>query len=216
MAHIFDEKNSVLNKYIAQIRDEEIQKDSMRFRRNIERIGELAAYEISKTLNYKKTEVVTPLGISDVYVPSDEIVIASVMRAGLPLHNGFLNIFDNAENAFISAYRKYHDDNSFEIRSEYISAPSIEGKTLIFVDPMLATGASILVAYKALLKKGKPKHTYSSSIRPDITKTPVPMWSLINLNNYSYFRTKIKFFPRIALFLMILNLVFFIKSFNSK
>ena len=164
----------------------------------------------------KKTEVVTPLGISDVYVPSDEIVIASVMRAGLPLHNGFLNIFDNAENAFISAYRKYHDDNSFEIRSEYISAPSIEGKTLILVDPMLATGASILVAYKALLKKGKPKHTYSSSIRPDITKTPVPMWSLINLNNYSYFRTKIKFFPRIALFLMILNLVFFIKSFNSK
>ena len=164
MAHIFDEKNSVLNKYIAQIRDKEIQKDSMRFRRNIERIGELAAYEISKTLDYKKTEVVTPLGMSDVYVPSNEIVIASIMRAGLPLHNGFLNIFDDAENAFISAYRKYHDDNSFEIRSEYISSPSLEGKTLILVDPMLATGASLLVAYKALLKKGKPKHTHVFSI----------------------------------------------------
>lgn len=164
MTHIFDEKNSVLNKYLAEIRDESIQKDSMRFRRNIERIGELAAYEISKTLDYSKTEVVTPLGMSDIYIPSDEIVIASIMRAGLPLHNGFLNIFDHAENAFISAYRKYHDDNSFEIRSEYLSSPSIEGKTLILVDPMLATGASLLIAYKALLKKGKPKHTHIFSI----------------------------------------------------
>jgi len=164
MTCILDEKNSVLNTFIAQIRDAEIQKDSMRFRRNIERIGELAAYEISKMLNYAKSEVVTPLGMSDVYVPSDKIVIASVMRAGLPLHNGFLNIFDDAENAFISAYRKYHDDKSFEIRSEYVSSPSLEGKTLILVDPMLATGASMLIAYKALLKKGKPKHTHIFSI----------------------------------------------------
>jgi uracil phosphoribosyltransferase len=164
MTYIFDEKNSVLNKFIAQIRDEKIQKDSMRFRKNIERIGELAAYEISKTLSYSKTEVVTPLGLSDVYVPDNQIVIASVMRAGLPLHNGFLNIFDDAQNAFISAYRKYHDDNSFEISSEYVSSPSIEGKTLILVDPMLATGSSIIVAYKSLLKKGKPKHVHIFSI----------------------------------------------------
>ncbi len=164
MTYIFDEKNSVLNKFIAQLRDEKIQKDSMRFRKNLERIGELAAYEISKTLNYSKTEVVTPLGLSDVYVPDEQIVIASVMRAGLPLHNGFLNIFDDAQNAFISAYRKYHDDNTFEISSESVSSPNLDGKTLILVDPMLATGSSMIVAYKSLLKKGKPKHVHIFSI----------------------------------------------------
>ncbi len=164
MAYIFDEKNSILNKFIAQIRDEITQKDSMRFRKNIERIGEIAAYEISKTLNYSKTEVVTPLGLSDIYVPDDKIVIASVLRAGLPLHNGFLNIFDDAQNAFISAYRKYHDDNTFEISSEYVSSPELEGKVLILLDPMLATGSSMMVAYKALLKRGKPKHTHIFSV----------------------------------------------------
>ncbi len=160
MVNVLCENNSVLNQFIAEIRDAEIQKDSMRFRRNLERIGEIFAYEISKRLAYEPKEVVTSLGIANVPVPSDYPVLATILRAGLPFHQGFLNYFDRSENAFVSAYRKYHKDHSFTIQVEYASAPDIEGKVLILSDPMIATGASTLLTYKELLSKGKPRHTH--------------------------------------------------------
>ncbi|MGZ3866995.1 MAG: uracil phosphoribosyltransferase [Bacteroidia bacterium] len=160
MVHILSEQNSILNQYIAEIRDENIQKDRIRFRRNMERIGEFFAYEISKTLVYNNTVTTTVLGEADTKTIASQPVIATILRAGLPLHNGLLNIFDNAQNAFVSAYRKHHKDNSFEIQIEYLSSPSLDDKTLILTDPMLATGSSMVLAYKALLTKGKPKHTH--------------------------------------------------------
>ena len=146
--------NSVLNQFIAEIRDKDVQKNHMRFRRNLERIGEIFAYEISKTLNYSIKDVTTPLGIAQCSVPGDDIVLATILRAGLPLHNGLLNYFDRAQNAFIAAYRKYGKDNKFDIDLEYSTSPSIEGKVLILADTMLATGASVLLAYQKLLDKG--------------------------------------------------------------
>jgi len=154
------EHNSVLNQYLSEIRDVEIQKDRLRFRRNIERIGEFMAVEVSKTLDYQLTNVQTPLGIAPVNTISDNIVLATILRAGLPLHQGFLNIFDKAENAFLSAYRRVNEAGELEIVAEYMAAPSIEGKTLIVVDPMLATGMSMEVGYLALLRHGKPKHAH--------------------------------------------------------
>ena len=154
------EHNSVLNMFLREIRDVNIQKDPLRFRRNIERIGELMAVEVSKTLNYELTEVQTPLGVAPVNTISDQLVLATILRAGLPLHQGFLNIFDRAENAFLSAYRRVNDAGELEIVAEYMAAPSIDGKTLIVVDPMLATGMSMEVGYLALLKHGKPSHTH--------------------------------------------------------
>lgn len=145
---------SILNKYLAEIRDVNIQKDSMRFRRNIERIGEFMANEISKTFRYKNHAIQTPLGTKTIPLPDEQIVIASILRAGLPLHNGLLNIFDNAGNAFISAYRKHTDENHFEIAVEYLSTPPLEGKTLLLADPMLATGRSLLSVYKNLIQHG--------------------------------------------------------------
>ena len=143
------EQNSVLNQYLREIRDVHIQQDSMRFRRNIERIGEYMAIEVSKTLNYEETKVQTPLAEATVNTISDKIVLATILRAGLPLHQGFLNIFDGAENAFLSAYRRMgrntHGEQQLEIVAEYMAAPSIDGKTLRVVDPMLATGMSMEV-----------------------------------------------------------------------
>jgi uracil phosphoribosyltransferase len=153
------EHNSVLGMYLSEIRDVEVQKDPLRFRRNIERIGEVMAIEVSKTLNYKQTDVQTPLGVAQVNTISDNIVLATILRAGLPLHQGFLNIFDHAENAFLSAYRRVNAEGQLEIIAEYLAAPSIEGKTLIVADPMLATGMSMEVGYLALLRHGKPAHT---------------------------------------------------------
>jgi len=153
-------QNTILNRFIAEMRDVSIQKDSMRFRRNLERIGEIFAYELSKELNYTNTEVQTPLGIADVPLYTDQLVLSVILRAGLPLHQGLLNYFDNAENAFISAYRKYGKDNKFSIQFEYIACPSIENKVLVICDPMLATGASIVLAYNALLERGIPVHTH--------------------------------------------------------
>lgn len=153
-------KNSILNQYIAEIRDVNIQQDSLRFRRNMERIGEILAYEISKTLQYSELNVITPLGEATINVLAEQPVLATILRAGLPLHNGFLNVFDKSSNAFISAYRKHHKDGKFTIQLEYISSPSIEDKTLILIDPMLATGSSLVLTYKELLMKGKPKHTH--------------------------------------------------------
>ncbi|MFI3293036.1 MAG: uracil phosphoribosyltransferase [Rikenellaceae bacterium] len=161
MVNIVSANNSILGKFIAEIRDKDIQKDSMRFRRNLERIGEIIAYEISKTLNFKDQTVETPLGEAIVAMIDDEIVLATILRAGVPFHAGFLNYFDDANNAFVSAYRKTHKDNSFEIKIEYVSCGDIEGKVLILVDPMLATGASTVIAYNALVEKGgEPKHTH--------------------------------------------------------
>lgn len=158
------EHNSVLNQYLREIRDVNIQKDPLRFRRNIERIGEVMAFEVSKTLNYEPTEVQTPLDKATVNTITDQLVLATVLRAGLPLHQGFLNIFDRAENAFLSAYRRVgrnvHGEEQLEIVAEYMAAPSIEGKTLVLVDPMLATGMSMEVAYHALIRHGKPQHTH--------------------------------------------------------
>lgn len=153
-------KNSILNQYISEIRDVKIQQDSLRFRRNMERIGEIIAYEISKTLEYSEKNVITPLGETTINVLAEQPVLATILRAGLPLHNGFLNVFDKSSNAFISAYRKHHKDGKFTIQLEYISSPSIEDKTLILIDPMLATGSSLVLTYKELLLKGKPKHTH--------------------------------------------------------
>ena len=154
------EKNSVLNKFVSQMRDREIQKDSMRFRRNLERIGEIFAYEISKQMDYSPKPVETPLGIADVDLYDDKIVVATILRAGLPLHQGVLNYFDDAQNAFVAAYRKYDKGEGFHINIEYASTPDLDGKTLILADTMLATGASLEIAYKKLLEQGTPKHTH--------------------------------------------------------
>ena len=158
------EQPSLLNQYLKEMRSVEIQKDSMRVRRNIERIGEIMAIEISKQLTYAVEQVQTPLAIAEVEVPQDKVVLGTILRAGLPLHQGFLNMFDHAENAFVSAYRKEEVDESgnvqLEIVSEYLAAPSLENKTLMLVDPMLATGMSMEIAYKALLSHGKPSSTH--------------------------------------------------------
>lgn len=160
MVHIIGDNNSLFNQFIAEIRDVNIQNDALRFRKNLERIGEIFAYELSKTFNYTEKNIQTPLGISKMNLPKDEIVVASILRAGLPLHNGLLNYFDRSENAFISAYRKYNEDGKFEIKFEYISSPSVDGKIVILADPMLATGSSMELAYKALFTKGIPKHVH--------------------------------------------------------
>ena len=152
--------NSILNGFIAQMRDKTVQKDSMRFRTNLERVGAIFAYEISKRLNYSEKKVATPLGIADVNTPDDQIVVATILRAGLPLHNGILNFFDNAQNAFVAAYRKYDKGDDFHINIEYVTAPDLDGKVLILADTMLATGASLELAYEKLLECGTPSHTH--------------------------------------------------------
>jgi uracil phosphoribosyltransferase len=153
-------QHSIFNQFVAELRDTSIQKDRMRFRRNLERMGEIMSYEISKQLSYETRETQTPLGIAKTSHLVDQPVIATILRAGLPMHIGVLNYFDQAENAFISAYRKHHKDNSFDIHVEYVSSPHLDGKTLILCDPMIATGSSIVLAYKAILEKGTPKHTH--------------------------------------------------------
>lgn len=150
--------------YMAEMRNVDVQKDSMRFRRNLERVGELIAYEISKKLEYVTTDVTTPLGISPVPTLKEQPVIATILRAGLPLHQGMLEIFDKAENAFISAYRQHHKDGTFEVHVDYMACPSLEGKELILCDPMLATGTSMVLTYQALLRRGKPKHVHIVSV----------------------------------------------------
>jgi uracil phosphoribosyltransferase len=164
MVHILGNSNSVFNEYIAEIRDEKVQKDSMRFRRNMERMGEIMAYEISKTLSYETRETTTPLGIANVSRIKEQPVIATILRAGLSVHNGFLSYFDKAENAFISAYRKHHKDGSFDIQVEYMACPNLTDKILILCDPMLATGSSMVLTYKALLQRGRPRHIHVVSV----------------------------------------------------
>ena len=156
---------SLLSRYVRELRDVTIQGDSMRFRRNIERIGEIMAYEISKHMSYREETVQTPLAEKVQNEIDEEIVLATILRAGLPFHQGFLNYFDRAENAFVSAYRKYKEKgDKFEVLVEYLASPSIEGKTLIIVDPMLATGSSMDLGYKALLHNGTPKKIHVASV----------------------------------------------------
>lgn len=157
MIHRIGEKNSILNKFIYEMRDADIQREPMRFRRNMERVGEVLAYELSQKLKYVEEEVQTPLGEKEMFILNEEPVIASILRAGLPLHQGVLNYFDQADSAFISAYRKHKNNEEYEILIEYLASPNIEKKDLILCDPMLATGRSMVNAYKALLLYGKPR-----------------------------------------------------------
>ena len=159
--HHIAENNSVLNTFLSEIRDQTIQKDSLRFRRNIERIGEILSYELSKTLSYRNENITTPLGTKEVQLSTNDLVLCSILRAGLPLHQGLLNYFDKAENAFISAYRHHpNNDQDFEIVVEYFASPEIENKTLLLADPMLATGQSLVAVYEAIKKHGIPKEIH--------------------------------------------------------
>lgn len=157
---ILNEKNSIGNHFLSELRDVDVQVDSMRFRRNLERIGELLAYEISKTLVYQTKEVQTPLGFAEIPLIANRVVLATILRAGLPMHQGFLNYFDGAGNAFVSAYRKHHKDGSFEIKMEYISCPDLTDSILILIDPMLATGASMEIVLREMSHIGKPKEIH--------------------------------------------------------
>jgi uracil phosphoribosyltransferase len=163
--HYLSDENSILNHFLGQIRNVNIQHDSMRFRRNVERIGEVMAYELSKDLHYSDVEIQTPLGIKKTTEISDKLVLCSILRAGLPLHLGFLNYFDSAENGFVSAYRHHpNNDAFFDILVEYQAVPNIENKTLLLIDPMLATGQSIVAVYEKLMQKGLPKEIHIAVI----------------------------------------------------
>lgn len=163
--HHISENNSILNNFLAELRDVSLQGDRMRFRRNIERVGEILGYELSKSLNYNSEEVKTPLGTARLNLPEEDVVICSILRAGIPLHNGLLNYFDKAENSFISAYRHHpNNDEEFEILVEYVASPSLEGKTLILADPMMATGRSFVNVLNALEHLGKPKAIHLVSV----------------------------------------------------
>ena len=165
IVHNFSKDNSLLNQFIVELRDKNIQKDAMRFRRNIERIGEVISYELSKTLSYNNIDTETPLGIKNSSIISDELVLCSILRAGIPLHHGILNYFDTAENGFISAFRHHpNDQDSFEVIVNYLAAPSIENKTLILIDPMLATGKTLENTFEALKAYGTPKQIHIVSV----------------------------------------------------
>lgn len=163
--HNFATTPSLVSQYLAEMRSVTIQNDRLRFRRNLERVGEIMAYELSKTLKYKDEKVRTPLGVdASCPVIDEKLVLATIFRAGVPFHQGFLRYFDNAENAFVSAYRKYKEKENFDICIEYLASPRLDGKTLVLCDPMLATGASMELSYKALLTKGKPAKVHIASV----------------------------------------------------
>jgi len=193
--------NSIINQFLSELRDKDFQQNRLLFRNNITRIGELMAYEISKTLHYEPASVETPLAPTTVQLPTDRIVLGTIFRAGLPLHQGFLNIFDRAGNAFVSAYRYYTDKecHNVDIRVEYMATPSLDGKVLIIADPMLATGGSFELGYKAFLTKGTPSHVHLASViatpegiehvKQTITVPNVTVWtaaidSHLNENKY--------------------------------
>ena len=184
MIHNFALQNSILSQFISELRDKEIQKDSMRFRKNLERIGEIFAYEISKNLVFNSVQTTTPFGEATSKQLSNQPVVATILRAGIPMHTGMLNYFDQAQNAFIGAYRRHHKNNTFDIALEYATCPELSDKTLIICDPMIASGSSMVLAYKELLKKGTPKHTHivcaiASQQGIDYLKTHMPS------NNYT-------------------------------
>lgn len=158
------EQDSLVSQYMMELRDVNIHGDMLRFRRNLERIGEIMAYEISKTIQFKSREIQTPLAPCTCREIGDNVVLATIFRAGLPFHQGFLSYFDHAENAFVSAYRKYKEKENFDVFIEYIASPDLTGKTLILCDPMLATGTSMELSYRALLTKGEPAHIHVASV----------------------------------------------------
>ena len=160
----FDKQPSLVSQYMAELRNINVQRDMLRFRRNLERIGEIMAYEISKTLKYKIEDITTPLGVAPCHVLDEQLVLGTIFRAGVPFHKGFLDYFDNAQNAFVSAYRKYKEKENFDVFIEYIASPKLDGKTLILADPMLATGASMELSYRALLTKGTPAKVHVASV----------------------------------------------------
>jgi uracil phosphoribosyltransferase len=160
MIKYLSQSNSIASVFIRELRDSGIQKDQSRFRKNLIRLGEIFAYEISKTFDYSEHRIETPLGYANVFLPDDEVVLATIMRAGLPMHQGMLNYFNDAESAFVSAYRKHHKDGTFEINLEYVNCPNLDGKTLILTDPMIATGSSVEAALKALEESGTPKEIH--------------------------------------------------------
>lgn len=195
----FDERPSLMSQFVRELRDINIQGDMLRFRRNLERIGEIMAYEISKTLSYDKVDISTPLENMQCDKISDQVVLATIFRAGVPFHKGLLNYFDHVGNAFVSAYRKYKDNEHFDVHIEYIASPRLDGKTLIIADPILATGASMELSYKALLTKGEPSHIHivsiiASQVAVDYVKSVFPadkttVWaaaidSIINSHGY--------------------------------
>lgn len=153
----FQDSNSIYNTFLSELRDKNIQSDAMRFRRNLERLGEISALEISRYLHYSSKNIITPLGTAQMNLIDEPLVLATILRAGLPLHQGLLNYFDAAENCFISAYRKHTSEEEFDVEIEYMSSPDLTGKTVLLNDPMLASGRSMVLAYKALLKRGVPK-----------------------------------------------------------
>lgn len=160
----FADSRSLVNQYMTELRDVTVQKDMLRFRRNLERIGEIMAYEISRTLEYTSVDIDTPLARTKSDIISSQLVLATIFRAGVPFHQGFLNFFDHAQNAFVSAYRKYKEKENFDVCIEYLASPRLDGKTLILADPMLATGASMELSYRALLTKGEPKEIHVASV----------------------------------------------------
>lgn len=179
MVQNFSETKSIFGSILSELRDVQIQKDAMRFRRNLERLGELLAYEVSKKLDYKQVSVTTPLGEASEYQLTEQPILATILRAGLPMHQGFLSIFDKAESAFVSAYRKHITNDEFEIHVEYVASPSFENKALIIVDPMLATGSSMVSVYKTLLQQGNPSKLFivaaiASPEALDYLKTQLP------------------------------------------
>lgn len=194
------ELNSLVGQFMSEVRDKNVQQDRLRFRTNIQRLGQIMAYEISKRLKYTTVGVETPLGVKQCHVLNDRVVLSTLLRAGLPFHEGFLSYFDNAENAFVSAYRKYFPQtDDFIVHIEYIASPRLEGKTLVIVDPMLATGTSMEMAYKALVTKGHPAHIHVASVvatpqaievvRQNLPEDMTTLWTCDidnELNEHSY------------------------------
>lgn len=160
----FADQPSLVSQYMSELRDVKVQHDMLRFRRNLERIGEIMAFEMSKRMRYKTVDITTPLAVAPCQVLDEDVVLATIFRAGIPFHKGFLDFFDHAQNAFVSAYRKYREKENFDVFIEYIASPRLDGKTLVITDPMLATGASMELSYRALLTKGNPAHIHVASI----------------------------------------------------
>ncbi|MDE6370745.1 MAG: uracil phosphoribosyltransferase [Duncaniella sp.] len=160
----FAETPSLVSQYMAELRNVNVQGDMLRFRRNLQRIGEIMAYEMSKTMHYARRPITTPLAEMNAEMLDEQVVLATIFRAGIPFHQGFLDFFDTAQNAFVSAYRKYREKENFDVFIEYIASPRIDGKTLVIADPMLATGSSMELCYKALLTKGEPAHVHVASV----------------------------------------------------
>lgn len=184
--HELGTSDSIFNQFIAELRDAAIQQDRLRFRHNLERVGAIMAYEISKTMEYETEEVVTPLGIKEIRLLKEQPVIATILRAGVPYHNGMLDMFDHADSAFIAAYRKYDKNEDYEIKVEYYSSPELDDKVLILCDPMLATGESIVKTLDGLLDEMEPKHIHIAAVvasadglehvKRKMSRKPVTIW----------------------------------------